>query len=90
VKPAYRTQSRDTSREAEERQFAHWRGMTLPEKARAFTALMGAAQQLALAGIRARHPGADEREVRLRLMALRLDRETMIRFFDWDPGREGY
>ena len=88
--PGYRTQSRDTSREAEERQLAHWRALTPAQKARVFSEMMLATQQLARAGIESRHPGAREQEIRLRLMALRLDRETMIRFFGWDPEREGY
>ena len=37
-----------------------------------------------------RHPGATDRGVELRLMALRVDRTTMIKFFNWDPEREGY
>jgi len=36
-------------------------------------------------------PGAvPERELRLRLAALRLDRETMIGVFNWDPEVQGY
>ncbi len=31
-----------------------------------------------------------ERELRLRLASLWLDRETMIRVFHWDPEPEGY
>ncbi|MBM4384317.1 MAG: hypothetical protein FJ091_13255 [Deltaproteobacteria bacterium] len=86
----YRTQSPDTSREAEERQIAHWRALSDPEKARVLGEMMRAAEQLARAGVESRHPGATGEEVRLRLLALRLDRETMIRHFGWDPEREGY
>jgi uncharacterized protein YaeQ len=86
----YRTQSPDTSREAEERQIAHWRDLPDAEKARVFSEMMRAAQQLARAGIEARHPNASAEEVRLRLLALRLDRDTMLKFFAWDPQREGY
>jgi hypothetical protein len=86
----YRTQSPDTSREAEEVQFAHWRGMTPAQKALALANLMAMAEELARAGIRMRHPGADAAEVEMRVRALILDRETMIKFFDWDPEREGY
>lgn len=39
------------------------------------------------AGIRLRHPGADEREVFLRAAASRLPRELMIRVYGWDPAR---
>lgn len=86
----YRTQSPDTSREAEERQIAHWRALPDPEKARVLSELTRAAQQLARAGVLARHPAASEEEIRLRVLALRLDRETMLKFFRWDPEREGY
>jgi hypothetical protein len=53
--------------------------------------LTAAVRALAAAGIRARH-GADlpERELRLRLGALTIDRETMVRAFGWDPEVEGY
>lgn len=51
--------------------------MTPAEKARVFSEMMRPTQQLARAGIESRHPGASEQEIRLRLMALRLDRETM-------------
>jgi hypothetical protein len=38
-----------------------------------------------MAEIRARHPEASGREVFLRMAARRLDRETMIRVYGWDP-----
>ena len=37
------------------------------------------------AGVRFRYPGADEREVFLRAVAMRLPRELMIRAYGWDP-----
>jgi hypothetical protein len=41
--------------------------------------------------IQARYgPDLSERELRLRLAALWLDRETMIDAFGWDPEVEGY
>lgn len=49
-----------------------------------------AAEELARAGIRERYPAATEREIELHLGALRLDRETMIRVFAWDPEERGY
>jgi uncharacterized protein YaeQ len=90
MEPGYRTQSADTSREAEERQIAHWRALPDPEKARVLSEMTQAAQQLARAGVIARHPEANDEEVRIRLLALRLDREVMLKFFGWDPEREGY
>ena len=86
----YRTQSPDTSREAEERQFDYWRALTPAQKARIVAGLTRMTNQLARAGIRMRNPQATSREIDLRLMALRVDRATMIKFFGWDPDREGY
>jgi hypothetical protein len=45
---------------------------------------------LARAGIRRRRGEIGEREMRLRVAALWLDRATMRRVFGWDPDREGY
>lgn len=39
-------------------------------------------------GVRLRHPEADEREVFLRAVAMRLPRELMIRAYGWDPALE--
>jgi hypothetical protein len=44
----------------------------------------------ALAGLRSRFANEDEEELKLRLKALMLDRETMIRVYGWDPLIEGY
>ncbi len=85
----YRTQSDDTSREAEEFLFAAYRKMTAQEKWDRVAALNGAAREFAMAGLRARHPKAPERELRLRLAAMRIDRETMIAAFGWDPAAHG-
>ncbi len=49
-----------------------------------------ACRAFAMAGIRSRHPDASEKELKLRLAALSLDRETMIRVYGWDPEVEGY
>ena len=86
----YRTQSRDTAREAERIQVEAWRRMAPAQKLRIVSELVRATEELARAGIRERYPDAGEREVELRLRALRLDRATMIRLFDWDPEIRGY
>lgn len=53
--------------------------------------LTEAARSLAEARIRKQYgPDLSERELRLRLGALWIDRETMIRVFDWDPELKGY
>jgi hypothetical protein len=47
-------------------------------------------EEMAASRIRSRYgPDLPERELRLRLAALRLDRETMIEVFDWDPEENG-
>ena len=85
-----RTQSPDTDPAVEERQIEVWRRMTPAEKLHIVSELVRASEELALAGIRQRHPGATGRELELRLAALRLDRDLMLRWLDWDPEREGY
>ena len=90
VESGYRTQSRDTSLEAERILIEAYRRMTPGEKAQRITAITQVCTQLAIAGIRARHPDADEEEIRLRLAALRFDRETMVRVFGWDPEEKGF
>ena len=82
---AYRTQSRDTSVEAEERQLAVWRAMSDAEKLRVMDELCASVRHLAEVGLRERHPEADEHEIRMRLFATWLDRATMIRCYGWDP-----
>jgi len=81
----------DTPPEIEEILLEGYRRMTPGERLlRAFD-LSLAVQQLALSRIRAQYgPNLTEREERLRLAALRIDRETMIKVFDWDPEVEGY
>lgn len=86
----YRTQSIDTSRVAEKILLEAYGEMGPIEKARRVTELTRACQDLALVGIRLRHPGTGEREAQLRLASLWLDRETMIRVFGWDSRKEGY
>lgn len=85
------TQSRDTSPEIERRQIEAWRAMSDARKLAIASQLTLAAEELARAGIRERHPKASEREIDLRLGALRLGRDTMIRVFGWDPDdQQGY
>lgn len=67
-----------------------YRKMTPREKMRRVDELTKSVQQLAIAGIMSRHGTIPEREIRLRLAALWLDREIMVRVFNWDPLKEGY
>jgi hypothetical protein len=67
-----------------------YRRMPPAEKLERVAALNRAVDQLARARIRAQY-GEDltERELRLRLAALRLDRRVMVEVFGWDPGIRG-
>jgi len=49
-----------------------------------------ACRAFAMAGLRRRYPQATEAELRKRLAALVLDRETVIKVYGWDPKKEGY
>jgi len=69
---------------------AGYRKMTPQQKLQRVSELTKAVQQLALARIRQQYGDISEREQRLRLAALWLNRETMIRVFDWDPQKSGY
>lgn len=79
------TRSSDTDAAAEELQFEIWGRMSAQEKVVLTFQLCEFARQLALQGLRERHPQASERELVLRLAAQNLDRETMIRAFGFDP-----
>ena len=52
--------------------------------------LTATCRRLALIGLRGRYPQATDEELKLRLAALELDRETMIKVFHWDPEVESY
>jgi hypothetical protein len=81
----YRTQSSDTSIEAERLLIAHYRRLTPANKLRIVAELSRASQQLALAGLRRRHPHASPHELAMRLAATRLDGPTLRDAFDWPP-----
>ncbi len=85
-----RTQSEDTPPDVEAVLIEIYRRMSDSGRLRAALDLNRALDKLALAGIRQRHGELGERELRLRLYALRLDRDDMVRAFGWDPEIEGY
>lgn len=67
--------------------------MSAQQKLERVAELTKAVQQLALARIRKQYGELSELsdpEQQLRLAALWLDRDTMIRVFQWDPRRKGY
>lgn len=80
----------DTCREADELLIQGYRAMEPRKKLAQAEAMSNTVLRLAAARIRKRHAGISEREFRLRLASLWLDRDTMIRAFGWDPRKEGY
>jgi len=66
-----------------------WRRATPSQKLRKVFELGQMANALARSEIRNRYPGATEREIELRLASRTLDRQTMIRAFNWDPELHG-
>ncbi len=80
----------DTSPRMQKILAAGYRKMTPRQKLMQVDELTKAVQQFALARILKRYGNISEREQKLRLASLWLNRETMIRVFDWDPQKEGY
>ncbi len=86
-----RTQSPDTPPEVEQRLIDEYRRMSPGQRLMMAMEMNRAVQEVAAARIRAQYgPDLPERELRLRLAALWIDRETMVRAFGWDPQVEGY
>jgi len=71
----YRTQSSDTSIEAELVLFDTWRSWTPQQKIECMVRLWETAREISLAGLRLRHPDATPGELELREAALRLGPE---------------
>ena len=61
------------------------RDMTPGERVAQVFELNAFQEGLQRASVRSMYPDADEREVFLRVAARRLDRETMIHVYGWDP-----
>jgi len=70
--PDYRTQSSDTSIEAERIQFNCYRALSPAEKLEVILDLCRVGRELSLAGLRMRHPEASAEELELREASLRL------------------
>ncbi len=87
---ATRTQSDDTSPEAERVLIDRYRRLDLHARLRLAFDQQEVSDAFALCGIRMRHPQADEREQKLRLAALKIERELMLRAYGWDPLEKGY
>jgi len=80
----------DTSPATRKVLIAGYRRMSPQQKLKRVSDLTKAVQQLALSRIRKQYGDISEYEQQLRLASLWLDRETMIRVFNWDPKSEGY
>ena len=83
------TRSADTSPEVEERVLARWRSMSPAEKLVEIDDLHRSVEGVARMGIRMRHPEADERELVMRLAALKYGRALVLEAFGWDPDARG-
>ena len=73
--------SLDTSPEIEHLQIVGWRRMTPGQKAAVVSGLTQAVHDLALAGVRLRHPQASEREQFLRLALITLGSDLARRAY---------
>ncbi|MBC8183004.1 hypothetical protein H8E88_18020 [candidate division KSB1 bacterium] len=67
----------------------NYRKKTFSEKMRMIKEITIACQKMALSGIKQRHPDADNKELRLRLGALWLTKETMLNVYHWDVEEKG-
>ena len=80
----------DTSPEAEAVLLEHYRGLEVHEKVRIVLDLSRFTDEVALEGLRDRYPEAGERELRVRLAALKYGRELVLEAFAWDPEIQGW
>ncbi|MEM7532499.1 MAG: hypothetical protein AAF639_10000 [Chloroflexota bacterium] len=85
-----REQINDTDPHIRKLMIEGYRRMSPQEKIKRVNELTKTIQMLALIRIRKKYGDISEREQRLRLASLWLDRETMIKVFDWDPKEKGY
>ena len=79
----------DTAPEVERILVEGYRRMSPAQKLQRVVELTRGVQQMALARIRAQHPAADDRELKLRLASLWLPADVMREVFGWDLATEG-
>ena len=65
------------------------RKQTPTQRLRGIFEMVEVGSALARAGVRERHPQADDREIFLRAAALNLGRDLMIKVYGWDPDEHG-
>jgi predicted RNase H-like HicB family nuclease len=80
----------DTSPEAQHARIEDFRRMTPTQKLQRVGLLNEALKILQKERIRARYGDISDEEMRMRLGALRLGRETMIKVFGWYPDEKGW
>lgn len=85
-----RGQPGDAAAEIERLELENFRAMSPDEKLQRIFELQDLADGMALADIRARHPGISEREARLRLASRKYPPELLVAAFGWDPLVRGY
>ena len=85
-----RTGISDTDPEVERKLIELTRAMPDWKKIEQVFSLIETTRALSMAGLRKRYPQASEEELKKRLAALVLDRETVIKVYGWDPEIEGY
>jgi hypothetical protein len=78
-------ESRDTHPAIEALRIEGFRRMTPAQKFAQVASLTRNVRDLALAGIRMRHPGIGDRDARLRLAAMTSDPTVLARAFGWAP-----
>jgi hypothetical protein len=78
-----RTITSDTTPDVDAIRFAHYADMSPAEKVSRMVSLTQTACTLALAGLRARHPEADEVELLLRLAVLRYGADAVAQAYGW-------
>jgi hypothetical protein len=80
-----RPESRDTHPAIEALRIEGFRWTTAAQKFAQVASLTRNVRDLAIAGIRMRHPGIGDRDTRIRLAAMTLDRMVLARAFGWAP-----
>jgi len=66
-----------------------WQRATPEQKLQKVFGIGAMLNELVRADLRSRYPDATERETQLRLASRSIDRDLMIRAFDWDPRVRG-
>lgn len=88
-RPGYRTQSPDTSIEAELVLFDGYRRMTPGERVRRACDLAEAGRRIALVHLRRRFPEASARDLQLRLASWNIPLADLKAAYGWTPAERG-